>query len=87
MVQATLDHGTPAEHRVAVGDVVVPLVAIADTEVGLRAAGGQRRMAAPEEQLRPLRPTSVVELVAIGVYRLFQRVGEGEIERGGAELA
>ena len=69
------------------GDVRVPLLALADTEVGLRAADGQRRMAAPDEQLRPPYAANAVELVAKGVHRLFQRVGEGEVQDGGPELA
>ncbi len=54
-------------------------------EIGLRAAGGQRRMTAPEEQFRPLDAAIAAELVA--KHLLFQRVGEGEVQGGGPELA
>jgi hypothetical protein len=69
------------------GNVVVPVLALADAEVGPGAAGGQRLMVAPEQQLRPPNAANTVELGVTGVPLLFQRVGEGEVQGSRPELA
>ncbi len=86
VVEPGFGQGTPAEHPAAPGDVLVPPVAFADSEIGLGPARCQGRMTAAEKQFCPVDPAHAVQLVGVGIVLLFQLVGKGEVLGGRVKL-